>query len=124
VISEGSHAAPRFTPIFYLNDLIAGYAAAAGMMVALLRRTIEGGSYHVKISLARSAMWVQDLDYIAPDIYKSAPEKDLYPVKLVTHTTPFGLLTYLAPAVEFSNMSKVSLRPVVPYGADLPVWKL
>ena len=29
-----------------------GYVAAAGMMAALLRRSIEGGSYHVKLSLA------------------------------------------------------------------------
>ncbi len=40
-----------------------GYFAAAGMMAALLRRSIEGGSYHVKLSLARSAMWVQELGF-------------------------------------------------------------
>jgi crotonobetainyl-CoA:carnitine CoA-transferase CaiB-like acyl-CoA transferase len=39
-----------------------GYVAAAGMMAALLRRSIEGGSYHVKLSLAQSAMWVQELN--------------------------------------------------------------
>ncbi len=38
-----------------------GYLAAAGMMAALLRRAEEGGSHHVKLSRARSAMWVQAL---------------------------------------------------------------
>jgi hypothetical protein len=41
-----------------------GYFAAAGMMAALLRRSIEGGSYHVKLSLTRSAMWVQELGFL------------------------------------------------------------
>ena len=36
------------------------YFAAAGMMAALLRRSIEGGSYHVKVFGARSAMSVQN----------------------------------------------------------------
>ena len=51
---EGEPDKPQFSPVFYLGDLMAGYFAAAGMMAALLRRSIEGGSYHVKVSLARS----------------------------------------------------------------------
>nr|WP_132459779.1 CoA transferase [Paraburkholderia sp. BL8N3] len=50
---------PKLSPVFYLADLISGYFAAAGMLAALLRRAREGGSYHVTVSLARSAMWVQ-----------------------------------------------------------------
>jgi hypothetical protein len=53
---------PRFSPVFYLADLMTGHFAAAGMMAALLRRSIEGGSYNVKVSLTRSAVWVQDSD--------------------------------------------------------------
>jgi crotonobetainyl-CoA:carnitine CoA-transferase CaiB-like acyl-CoA transferase len=53
---EGESAKTRFSPVYYLADLMTGYSAAAGMMAALLRRSIEGGSYHVKLSLARSAM--------------------------------------------------------------------
>jgi hypothetical protein len=32
---------PRFSPVFYLADLITGYSAAAGMMAALNRRAID-----------------------------------------------------------------------------------
>ena len=42
---------PKFSPVFYLADLMTGYFAVAGMMAALLRRSIEGGSYNVKLSL-------------------------------------------------------------------------
>lgn len=121
-ISEGSSESPRFTPVFYLNDLIAGYSAAAGMMAALLKRATTGGSYHVRISLARGAMWVQDLGYVAPDLYNLAPKEDKYPVQLETNSTVYGPVTYLAPAVKFSNMPRATLRPVVPYGADMPNW--
>jgi hypothetical protein len=34
------------------------------MMTALHRRAIEGGSYQVKLSAARNAMWVQELSLL------------------------------------------------------------
>ncbi|OGT46379.1 MAG: hypothetical protein A3E83_06235 [Gammaproteobacteria bacterium RIFCSPHIGHO2_12_FULL_41_20] len=121
-VKEGSFKTPKFSPVFYLTDLITAYFAAAGMMAALLRRATEGGSYHVKVSLARSAMWVQDLGYIDEDIFKKAPTQDNYPVKLITEKTPYGKLTHLASAIEFSNMPTVKLKPVVPFGANEPKW--
>ena len=60
-MAEGQGGPPKFSPVFYLADLVTGYFAAAGMMAALHRRAVEGGSYQVKLSLARSAMWVQEL---------------------------------------------------------------
>jgi crotonobetainyl-CoA:carnitine CoA-transferase CaiB-like acyl-CoA transferase len=121
-VSEGSLSAPRFTPVFYLNDLITGYSASAGIMAALLRRAVDGGSYHVRVSLARGAMWVQDLGYLAPELYNMAPKEDQYPAQLETTDTAYGPVTCLAPAIQFSNMPRASLRPVVPYGADTPNW--
>ena len=46
------------------------------MMAALLRRSIEGGSYHVKLSSARSAMWVQELGVLGIDKQNGVPTKD------------------------------------------------
>ncbi len=45
-------------------------------MAALLRRSIEGGSYHVKLSLARSAMWVQEPGFLDLDKQNGVPTKD------------------------------------------------
>ncbi|MGW5362486.1 CoA transferase [Actinopolymorpha pittospori] len=42
-MAEGQGGPPRFSPVFYLADLITGYFAAAGTMAALHRRAIEGG---------------------------------------------------------------------------------
>lgn len=52
---------PAFPPTLVLNDYIAGYLGAAGVIAALRRRAKEGGSYHVRVSLARAAMWYQSL---------------------------------------------------------------
>ena len=55
-VKEGGDGPPKSSLVFYFAYLMTGYFAAAGMMAALLRRSIEGGSYHVKLSLVRSAM--------------------------------------------------------------------
>jgi crotonobetainyl-CoA:carnitine CoA-transferase CaiB-like acyl-CoA transferase len=78
------------SPVFYLADLITGYFAAAGMMTALLRRSIEGGSYHVKLSLARSAMWVQELGFLPVDQQADVPANDEYASKLSTVDSVMG----------------------------------
>jgi hypothetical protein len=38
-----------------------GWLAALGALTALRRRATEGGSWHVKLSLARTAEWLHDL---------------------------------------------------------------
>ncbi|HTO57914.1 MAG TPA: CoA transferase, partial [Pseudomonadales bacterium] len=48
-----------------VNDYTTGYLAAYGAMVALLRRAQFGGSYWVRVSLARTAMWVRGLGVAA-----------------------------------------------------------
>ena len=55
-LAEG-RGTPRFPPTMVLNDYISGYLGAAGVLAALRRRAKEGGSYHVRITLARAAMW-------------------------------------------------------------------
>ena len=134
-VTEGSMEQPATSPVYYINDLLTAYFAAAGMMVALLRRAIEGGSYHVKVSLVRSCMWAQDLGLIEPNQYRSCPIADIFPSrltddqnaftfppKLVNEASPFGMLTRLAAAVKYSDMPKINLSPVVPYGSCPPVF--
>ena len=113
---------PRFSPIFYLGDLMGSYFAAAGMMAALLRRSIEGGSYHVKISLARSVMWVQELGFLDTAAQASIPEKDIYPVKMTSIDSVYGKITFPAQPLVFSNLALPYESTLTPYGADAPEW--
>jgi crotonobetainyl-CoA:carnitine CoA-transferase CaiB-like acyl-CoA transferase len=56
----GAFDSPKLFP-GYLNDYLTGYLAAFGACAALIRRAKEGGSYWVRVSLCRTAMWIQDL---------------------------------------------------------------
>lgn len=122
-VTEGGAKQPRLSPVFYLNDFLTGYLASAGAMAALLMRAKHGGSYHVKVSLARTAMWVQDLGYIADTVYGGMPEKDEYPTSLHSFDTACGKVTELVPAVTFDKMPRKDLTLLQPFGADAPGWK-
>jgi crotonobetainyl-CoA:carnitine CoA-transferase CaiB-like acyl-CoA transferase len=114
---------PQFSPVFYLADLMTGYFAAAGMMAALLRRSIEGGSYHVKVSLARSAMWVQELGFLEIVQQQDIPEKDVSPVNARTVPSIYGPLSFLAPPLTFTNLDVPHFDTIEPYGASSPEWR-
>src|SRR5262245_3739754 len=119
---EGEPDKPRFSPVFYLGDLMTGYFAAAGMLAALLRRSTEGGSYHVKLSLTRSAMWVQELGFLDTTRQASLPERDSYPPKMTSIDSVYGKVSFLALPLAFSNLILPNASGLVPYGADAPEW--
>ncbi|ADW70145.1 CoA transferase [Granulicella tundricola] len=121
-VREGGDGPPRFSPVFYLADLMTGYFAAAGTMAALLRRSIEGGSYNVKLSLSRSAMWVQELGLLPLDEQANVPSEDKHPPTLTTIDTVYGPLSFLASPIRFSNLSLPSAFQLEPYGASAPAW--
>lgn len=120
--TEGGADKPRLSPVFYLNDFLTGYLASAGAMAALLMRAKHGGSYHVKVSLARTAMWVQNLGYVPESDYSKMPEKDEYPTNLHSFMTSCGRVTELSPAVRFDRMPRKDLTLLQPFGANDAEW--
>jgi crotonobetainyl-CoA:carnitine CoA-transferase CaiB-like acyl-CoA transferase len=58
--TQGSLQKPQHLPAQSL-DYITGWLAAFAAMVALKRRATEGGSYHVRLSLAQTAHWFKNL---------------------------------------------------------------
>jgi crotonobetainyl-CoA:carnitine CoA-transferase CaiB-like acyl-CoA transferase len=121
-VKEGGEGPPRFSPVFYLADLMTGYFAAAGMMAALLRRSVEGGSYEVTLSLARSAMWVQELGFLSVADQGGIAEKDEYPARVSEVDSVYGKLSFLAPPLRFSNLLLPNVVSIEPYGASPPRW--
>lgn len=121
-MTEGQGGPPKLSPVYFLGDTVTGYFAAAGMMAALHRRAVEGGSYQVKLSLARSAMWVQELGLLDVAAQGDLPETDSYPAKMVSIDTAYGAVTSLAPPLTFSNLTLPTTGRLVPYGADAASW--
>lgn len=74
-------------------DHATGYLAAFGAVAGLLRRAAEGGSWHVEVSLARTAMWLDELGRVDGAGVGQPRIEDL----LATMTSPFGTLTYVTP---------------------------
>jgi hypothetical protein len=118
----GGTSTPSVSPVSYLADQLSGYFGAAGVMAALLRRATEGGSYHVKVSLARSAMWVQELGALSSDDTEGQPERDVYPYRSVTAATAFGAVETLANPIRFSTLALPANQRLVPFGSDPAQW--
>ncbi len=124
-MTEGGGQRPRFPPTFVLNDYIAGYIAAAGVLAALRRRAREGGSYHVRISLARAAMWFMSLGrFPSTDFDISGPDHRMIRPDTIRGQTPYGNLERLGPLVKLSRTPTRWREPLVAVrGGDLPAWE-
>jgi crotonobetainyl-CoA:carnitine CoA-transferase CaiB-like acyl-CoA transferase len=122
---EGTRDRPAFPPTHVMNDYIAGYLGAAGIQAALIRRAREGGSYHVRVNLARCAMWFMSLGTFD----KNAPagtgkQHQILVPDAITAPTPYGELVRLAPPVKFSETKPYWGDPVlVVRGSSQPEWK-
>ena len=118
-VEQGRPDRPRLLPAA-ATDYTTGYLGAFGALIALARRAREGGSYHVRVSLTRSGMWLRSLGRSEGD----APGVDReFLARYITETdTPHGRLTHLLPVVELSETPPHWSRPSVPLGTHEPRW--
>src|SRR5256886_2337450 len=58
---EGSPTQPKQPPIVPICDNVVGWLGTTGILAALPRRAIEGGSYRVVVSLTRTVLWMLSL---------------------------------------------------------------
>ena len=98
-----------------------GYLMAFGAMTALARRATEGGSWHVRISLAQTGHWLRQLGRIdglaCPD-----PGFDAVRDRLEESDSGFGrLIAVRHPAVMAETPPRWA-RPSVPLGTHAPAW--
>lgn len=103
-------------------DYATGYLAALGTLIALRRRAVEGGSWHVRTSLARTAMWLRDQPgrhdpADAPGTPASATA-DLR----VRLDGPFGAVEQLAPVARLSRTPARWVTPGEEPGASEPAF--
>jgi len=115
---------PAFPPTLVINDYIAGYLGAAGVMAALRRRAKDGGSYHVRVSLTRAAMWYQSLGTFAHTDFAPTPAQVMIPPETITRQTAYGEIHRLAPLAKLSVTPGRWRDPLVAVrGGDKPEWE-
>jgi crotonobetainyl-CoA:carnitine CoA-transferase CaiB-like acyl-CoA transferase len=122
---QGGGQRPRFPPTFVMNDYIAGYMGAAGAIAALRRRVREGGSYHVRVHLARCSTWFRSLGQLTDaDFEHPGPENRLVAPEVIRGPTPYGDLERLAPLAKLSRTPIRWREPLVAVrGGDRPVFE-
>jgi crotonobetainyl-CoA:carnitine CoA-transferase CaiB-like acyl-CoA transferase len=100
-------------------DYTTGFLAALGTMVALRRRSLEGGSYHVRASLCQTATWFDREARVEPDSVAGGRPDDGW---FQTRATGWGPVRRLRPAVSMSVTPPRWERPTARPGADPPAW--
>ncbi len=109
---------PKALPVQIL-DYASGFFMAFAAQVALLKRASEGGSWHVRVSLAQTARWLRDLGRIEYNVQATNPA---YDDLVQTYASGYGELKAIPHAARFSTTSTTSARPSVPPGTHEPVW--
>jgi len=115
--ASGDASKPKLMPCSAI-DYVSGYLMAYGAMVALARRAREGGSWLVRVSLARTGKWIVDRGTVDA---KSTPAEELPGLAMET-PSPAGLITHLKPVVQLSETPARWARPPVPLGHHRPQW--
>jgi crotonobetainyl-CoA:carnitine CoA-transferase CaiB-like acyl-CoA transferase len=116
-LAQGEGPTPKLMPCSAI-DYVSGYLMAYGAMLALARRAQEGGSWLVRVNLARTGKWIVDRGAVDA----SAPLAAM-PEGLTTETeSPAGRITHLKPVVQMSETAPRWDRPPVPLGYSRPEW--
>ena len=115
--ASGDGTTPRLMPCSAI-DYVSGYLMAYGAMVALARRAREGGSWLVRVGLARTGKWIVDRGTVDGGAAQ-APEA---PGLVMETQSPAGLITHLKPVVQLSETPARWARPPVPLGHHRPEW--
>ena len=105
-----------------VNDYTTGYLGALGVMRALAQRATEGGSWHVRVSLARTAMWIMSLPRTGSDDKPGGFDTASIAPWIIEMNTAWGPLTRLGPIARMSETPPRWDLPPVPLGSDPAVW--
>jgi CoA-transferase family III len=123
---EGSPDNPQLSEIFSINDYLTSWMASIGVVAALKRRAVEGGSYRVRLSMARVALWLLQLGVFnkqyAARIAGTAGGHEYLPPELFEADTPMGHYQGVTDQVQMSKTPGRFKFPLVPRASGKAVW--
>jgi hypothetical protein len=121
ICHDGGDNGPALLPASAC-DYTTGYLGAYGVLLALARRARDGGSYHVKVSLCQSGMYI----YRNGKTNFPEPDMDLSRAEIAAmHTqsdTGHGVIRHLAPVLQLSQTQPKWHRPTPVLGSDAAAW--
>ncbi len=105
-------------------DYTTGYLAAYGVLLALARRAREGGSYHVRVSLCQSGMFIYRQGKVAhPGDNLDLAAAELDTLRIDSHPAS-GPIRHLGPILKLSETPPRWGRPTPKLGGDAAEWPL
>jgi crotonobetainyl-CoA:carnitine CoA-transferase CaiB-like acyl-CoA transferase len=103
-------------------DHTTGYLMAFGAMMAKARQSREGGSWHVRVSLAQTGRWIWNLGRV-PDGLKTEDLKAEAILPFIEEASSgFGPLKAVGHAAKLSKTPAHWTRPAMPLGTHPPQW--
>ncbi|MBB4364858.1 crotonobetainyl-CoA:carnitine CoA-transferase CaiB-like acyl-CoA transferase [Bradyrhizobium sp. CIR18] len=104
-------------------DHATGYLMAFGAMMAKARQAREGGSWHVRVSLAQTGRWLWDLRRLdgglhTPDLTGEA----VHTAFIESMPSGFGMLKAVRHAAMLSKTPAQWSRPAMPLGSHPAQW--
>jgi crotonobetainyl-CoA:carnitine CoA-transferase CaiB-like acyl-CoA transferase len=103
-------------------DHATGYLMAFGAMMAKARQSREGGSWHVRVSLAQTGRWLWNLGRVANGINTEDLKADDVSPFMEEIPSGFGPLRSVRHSAVLSRTHALWARPAMPLGSHLPQW--
>ena len=107
-------------------DNVVGWLGTTGILAALRRRAIEGGSYRVVVSLTRTVLWLLSLGIFDKAYAKatagSTDEHKYIAPDLFTAETPLGTYQGMTDQIVMSRTPGAFRTVLVPRGSSKPEW--
>jgi CoA-transferase family III len=123
---EGSPTRPKQPPIVPICDNVVAWLGTTGILAALRRRAIEGGSYRVVVSLTRTVLWLLSLGIFDKAYAKatagSTDEHTYTAPDLFTAETPFGTYQGMTDQIVMSRTPGAFRTVLAPRGSSKPEW--
>lgn len=123
---EGTPTHPRSPPIIPIVDNMVGWLGTVGILAALRRRALEGGSYRVTVSLTRTVLALMSLGIFDSNYAKetagSSDEHAYLAPDLFTAETAMGTYQGMTDQTALSRTPGSFNRILVPRGSSKPEW--
>jgi crotonobetainyl-CoA:carnitine CoA-transferase CaiB-like acyl-CoA transferase len=103
-------------------DHATGYLMAFGAMMAKARQAREGGSWHVRVSLAQTGRWLWNLGRVADGFKTEDLTADAVSPFVEEAASGFGPLRAVSHSALLSKTPAFWARPAMPLGSHPPRW--
>ncbi len=103
-------------------DHATGYLMAFGAMMARARQSVEGGSWHVRVSLAQTGRWLWNLGRVANGFKTEDLKADAIGSFVEEVPSGFGPLLSVSHSAVLSKTPAFWARPAMPLGSHPAKW--